>query len=357
MTTKWILPRNFYAGNYLENFLVAAVAAVLGIRLFLKMTGYPQIGGSSLHIAHMLWGGLLMLVSIIILLSFLNRASERLASIVGGIGFGTFIDEVGKFVTRDNNYFFEPAVAIIYVTFILVFIAIRAIQSGRSYTRDEYLLNALRETQEVVLHDLDEEGKTKVLYYLSKSDQSDPLVIALKNLLSDTKLVPSVRPWLYTRIKLYFRDLYYKIIQYRAFSITIAIFFLVQLLVTLAYVIVLVFFVGLGWDKILNIRIFNHVAQRIVGLSFIQWAELFSSLLSSVFVFLGVFYIKRSRLIAFRMFERSILVSIFLTNVFIFYQKQFGALTHLIFDILILMALRYMIGREGSVILKQPKVR
>ena len=357
MKTKWISTRNFDAGNYLENFLVAAVAAVLGIRLFLKMTGYPQIGGSSLHIAHMLWGGLLMLVSIIILLSFLNRASERLASIVGGIGFGTFIDEVGKFVTRDNNYFFEPSVAIIYVTFILIFIAIRAIQIGRSYSQIEYLLNALRETQEVVLHDLDEEGKTKVLYYLSKSDQSDPLVIALKNLLSGTKLVPSVRPGLYTRIKLYFRDLYYKITKSRAFSITIVIFFLGQLLVTLAYVIVLVFFVGFGWDKILNLRIFDHVAQRIVGLSFIQWAELFSSLLSGVFVFLGVFYIKRSRLIAFQMFERSILVSLFLTNVFIFYQKQFGALSHLIFDILIIVALRYMIGREGSVILKQPKVR
>ncbi|MGH7908854.1 MAG: hypothetical protein ACRENW_03265, partial [Thermodesulfobacteriota bacterium] len=60
MKTKWISTRNFDAGNYLENFLVAAVAAVLVIRLFLKMTGYPQIGGSSLHIAHMLWGGLLM---------------------------------------------------------------------------------------------------------------------------------------------------------------------------------------------------------------------------------------------------------------------------------------------------------
>ena len=357
MKTKWVSTRNFDAGNYLENFLVAAVAAVLGIRLFLKMTGYPQIGGSSLHIAHMLWGGLLMLVSIIILLSFLNRASERLASIVGGIGFGTFIDEVGKFVTRDNNYFFEPSVAIIYVTFILIFIAIRAIQIGRSYSQIEYLLNALRETQEVVLHDLDEEGKNKALYYLSKSDPSDPLTTSLKNLLSGTKLVPSVRPGLYTRIKLYFRDLYYKITKSRAFSITIVIFFLGQLLVTLAYVIVLVFFVGFGWDKILNLRIFDHVAQRIVGLSLIQWAELFSSLLSGVFVFLGVFYIKRSRLIAFQMFERSILVSLFLTNVFIFYQKQFGALSHLIFDILIIVALRYMIGREGSVILKQPKVR
>ena len=49
--------RNLEAGNYLENFLVSAVSAILVIRLFLKLTGYPQISNSTLHIAHLLWGG------------------------------------------------------------------------------------------------------------------------------------------------------------------------------------------------------------------------------------------------------------------------------------------------------------
>ena len=51
------LIRNSDAGELLELFLVAAVCAVLGIRAFLAAAGYPQIGGSGLHIAHMLWGG------------------------------------------------------------------------------------------------------------------------------------------------------------------------------------------------------------------------------------------------------------------------------------------------------------
>jgi hypothetical protein len=355
MKTKWIFTRNFDAGKYLENFLVAAVGAVLVIRLFLKMTGYPQIGGSSLHIAHMLWGGLLMLVSIIILLSFLNRASEQLASIIGGIGFGTFIDEVGKFVTRDNDYFFKPAVAIIYVTFMLVFIAIRAIQSGRTYSRNEYLMNALREMQEGVLHELDEEDKNKAFYYLNKSNPSDPLVPALRSLLINIKLVPSPSPGFYTRFKIGLRNLYQRITRYRAFSIGIVIFFLFQLIVTLAYAIVLIFFVGLGWDKILNIKIFDHIATRVNNLSFIEWAELSSSLLSGFFVLTGVFSINRSRIFALRMFERSILVTIFLTQVFIFYKEQFAALAGLSLNILILIALRFMIEREQAEVIKEAK--
>src|SRR5450756_1412272 len=66
------LVRNAQAGSLLEAFLVSAAAAVLGIRFFLGLTGYPQIGGAGLHIAHMLWGGLLMLVSVVILLGFLS---------------------------------------------------------------------------------------------------------------------------------------------------------------------------------------------------------------------------------------------------------------------------------------------
>ena len=48
------LVRNADADNLLERFLVAAAAAVLGIRLYLEATGYPQVGGRVLHIAHML---------------------------------------------------------------------------------------------------------------------------------------------------------------------------------------------------------------------------------------------------------------------------------------------------------------
>ena len=46
------------------------------------------------------------------------------------------------------------------------------------------------------------------------------------------------------------------------------------------------------------------------------------------------------------MFERSVLVSILLTYVFIFYREQFAALAGLAFNVLILIGLRMMIKRE-----------
>jgi len=340
--------RNIDAGEYLESFLVAAVASILVIRLYLKLANYPQIGGETLHIAHMLWGGLLMLVAIIILLSFLSRASLRWAAVIGGIGFGTFIDEMGKFVTQDNDYFYQPAVALMYVVFILIIVSIRAIHRGRSYSEEEYLMNALHEMEEVALHDLDEGERNRALSYLEKSNPDAPLVKSLQNLLTMTQIVPVPNPSRLSRLRQNSRNLYYKLTEFPVFPIAVVLFFLGQLVVKIGYAFVLIFFKGLGIEQIGEFRIFYFLAERTDNLSFIEWAEFASSLLSGVFVLLGVLYIYRSRLIALKMFERSILVSIFLTQVFMFYNEQFLALLGLSFNLLILMALRFMIHREIS---------
>ena len=99
---------NSNAPDLMELFLVASIASVLAIRAFLAATGYPQLGGAGLHIAHMLWGGIFMTIALFVLFSLLGPTSQRFAAILAGIGFGTFIDELGKFITSDHNYFFEP---------------------------------------------------------------------------------------------------------------------------------------------------------------------------------------------------------------------------------------------------------
>ena len=81
---------------------ISFAVTVAVVRGFLDMTGYPQIGGGGLHISHVLWGGLLLFVAALALLTIDYRPVYVVASILAGAGFGLFIDEVGKFIT--NNY-------------------------------------------------------------------------------------------------------------------------------------------------------------------------------------------------------------------------------------------------------------
>ncbi len=125
MFPKDLFIRNIEATSYRENFLVSAVVSIFLIRIFLHFTSYPQLGGGNYHIAHILWGGFFMMAALLILLSFLNEKAAVVASILGGIGFGAFIDELGKFITSNNNYFFQPTIALIYIIFVLLFLIYR----------------------------------------------------------------------------------------------------------------------------------------------------------------------------------------------------------------------------------------
>ncbi len=75
------------------------------IRLFLAITGYPQLGWGELHIAHVLWGGLALFSAVLLALVLTNRWAYSLSAILAGVGVGLFIDEVGKFITQSNDYF------------------------------------------------------------------------------------------------------------------------------------------------------------------------------------------------------------------------------------------------------------
>lgn len=127
LNDKWNLIKRSEADEHLELFFVSAVSAILVIRFLLALTGYPQLSPGDLHIAHMLWGGIFMLVAQMLLLTYSNRAIGLICAVIGGIGFGTFIDELGKFITKDNDYFFRPTVAILYVFFVLLFFLFRAL--------------------------------------------------------------------------------------------------------------------------------------------------------------------------------------------------------------------------------------
>ena len=130
--------------DQIELTLVSAVATVLLIRGYLQLTGYPKVGNGELHIAHLLYGGLFMLLSIFLMLVLLNTGARWYAALLGGIGFGFFIDEIGKFISKDVNYFFKPAVAVMYAVFVVLFLALGALRRWRTASRpQDALANAL----------------------------------------------------------------------------------------------------------------------------------------------------------------------------------------------------------------------
>jgi hypothetical protein len=340
--------RDFRAGRYLDVFLVATVTAVLGIRFFLTLTGFPRLGGSELHVAHMLWGGLLMLAAMVLLLGFLSHAARMAAAVVGGLGFGTFIDEIGKFLTHDNDYFFRPAVALIYVTCILLYLASRTIHGRRRYTGAEYVVNALQELQEIASGHLDEVERERAQQMLVRSGVRVPLVRALLDALERTAVIAQPAPHLLSRAQDQALALYRNLVHRPGFATAVVLFFLAQLAVKLAYVLALVFLYGWRWEQMVDVRLLGRLAQRFLDLGLIDWLQLSSSLLSGALVLVGVARIRRSRLMAYIWFRRSILVSIFVTQVFAFYTEQFGALVGLALNILVLVALEYLIPLERS---------
>ena len=155
------------AGNYLLLSLIAFAATVIGVRLFLELTGYPQVGNSTLHIAHVLWGGLLLFVAVLIALIWDNPGFMVAAAVLSGIGMGLFIDEVGKFITQSNDYFFPAAAPIIYGFFlvtVLIYILVRQPDENDPRRAMVYALEIL---QDAIYGELDEEDGAGLVDHLN----------------------------------------------------------------------------------------------------------------------------------------------------------------------------------------------
>ena len=111
--------RRNQAEGYILTSLVGFAITVIVTRAFLELSGYPQIGNSVLHIAHALWGGLLLIFAAYLPLAYQNRWALQVSAVLSGIGIGLFIDEIGKFITQANDYFFLPALPLIYSFFLV----------------------------------------------------------------------------------------------------------------------------------------------------------------------------------------------------------------------------------------------
>lgn len=148
--------RRHNSEHYLLLMLVSFALAVLLTRLFLELTGYPKVGTGELHIAHLLWGGLALFLATVFMLIYANRWVYTLGAILSGIGVGLFIDEVGKFITLNNDYFYPLAMPIIYAFFLITLIVYLRVRRPVSNAPRAELYRILDVFQEVLDRDLND---------------------------------------------------------------------------------------------------------------------------------------------------------------------------------------------------------
>jgi hypothetical protein len=167
--------KRYRAERFLLLTLLSFAASVSLTRLFLQLTGYPKLGSGTLHIAHVLWGGLLLFIAALLPIILANRWVYDISALLSGVGVGLFIDEVGKFLTQNNDYFYPPAAPIIYAFFlvtVLVYLQVRRPLAREPRTE---LYHALEAMEEVLDRDLDEQERDdleeRLLFIAAHTDQ------------------------------------------------------------------------------------------------------------------------------------------------------------------------------------------
>ncbi|WLP90767.1 hypothetical protein [Gordonia sp. NB41Y] len=168
------IARRAGGGESVEALVIIAIVTILVTRAYLQATGYPQIGGGTLHIAHALWGGAGMVIALVVSLSLLGTGPRTFSVVLGGIGFGLFLDEVGKFVTKTNDYFYSPAVSIMYVVVVVILVLNRLVLDVAGQSGSAALAGAAGIAADGMLSGLTPTQRTRAQKLLTASRDGAP---------------------------------------------------------------------------------------------------------------------------------------------------------------------------------------
>ena len=184
------------SGRYVFLLVISFALAVIATRGFLELTGYPQLGSSTLHIAHLLWGGLALIGALLAVLIFANRWIVLGSAVLGGLGVGLFIDEVGKFITVNNDYFFQWAAPIIYAVLLVLVLVVLLANRSRPRTPRADLYHALEAMTELIDDDLEESERLRIEQALERvlAHSDDPSYRQLAEALLGVVRNPAVHP-------------------------------------------------------------------------------------------------------------------------------------------------------------------
>jgi hypothetical protein len=315
-------------------FLIAATFSVLVTRFGLEALGYPQIARGSIHLAHAIYGGALLSIANILLLTLHGRRVRQTAAVIAGLGFGQFIDEVGKFITRDNNYFYQPVPMIIYVSFISIFLIYRYFDRYTPLRPKEIIYDVLEHLEELAegnLHEPSQKWIEQALERIVQRSKKNYEIFAHQVLHIVRTIDISKKP-----SRSYVQKIQSSWQWLDEFTTERRPVFYFLLFVFLAYI-ATTLLSTFTFSQVIWYRQFENLKYKVdtrfeIGLVTAQFISQFVSALLMIRGF--IYLISRKKIKALEFFRNGLAVNILITHVFTFYFKQFDAVPELLITIL-----------------------
>lgn len=337
------------APAYLLISLISFGSTVILTRWFLELTGYPQLGNSTLHIAHVLWGGLILFMASLLPLMLANQWAFTLSAVLSGVGVGLFIDEVGKFITTTNDYFYPPAAPIIYAFFLMVVMVYLIFRRpGKKDSRSEFY-GVFDELTEVLDDDLNPREHADLDHRLRSIISQEPdsnlsrLADHLLAFLNEKEMVLAPdRPNIFTRLNRRIRKFEERFLTQKRLRIL-----LVVSLVALGLVGMIQFqsILGLLPDRTrlleqVLVTQFNPNAIRSARNALWYVIYLFlEGTFSLLLIFAGTMLTTRLERIGFSLAVAFLIIKLSVVNLLAFYYDQFGAVIATLVELAIFLLL------------------
>lgn len=334
------------ADNHLMLSVIAFGFTVAFTRELLDLTNYPQLGTEVLHIAHSVWGGLLLLIAAYLTLIFANKWIKLLGAAISGIGAGLFIDEIGKFITNTNDYFFPPAAPLIYSLFLLTVILFLLLRRSKQKNPRASMYRALINMCELLDGDLDSLERVNLLAELEEASRSDDQQISLlakqlsEYLKKESLHLAPCRPTIQNRFKRVLKSLGKKLGRERHLQLIILAITPISLFAILLGIILL-----WAWVSPTNA---NEILSRILttNIDLTSLDPVWLNLRLTLQLTIGALYFTSLALLITDHESKGIKIAIFATilsltvlDLLYFYLNQFGAITGVAANLLALLLL------------------
>lgn len=339
------------AADYLLITLLSFAFSVGATRLFLDLTGYPQLGGGNIHIAHVLWGGLFLFIASLLPIIYVNEWIVGISGLLSGFGVGLFIDEVGKFITQSNDYFLPSAAPIVYALFLLTVFVFAQVRIQRRPSTRAIFYDVLERITEVLDRDLSEEEAAEIQKRLRKivdrNDEPDLTQLA-GNILayfdSDKKRLVPANPTLIEKAGFYLRKFEQKYLSRKRLKTVVVIGLLVwaswSLISPIGYLL------ATRNPSELQLLLDDLIAQRLItnpsGLTWFQARVLLEGNTGIVAVLAAFLLLIKKEKVGIWLGIGDMLVTLTIVNPLIFYFDQFSTILLAVYQFtLFSLLLRY----------------